>query len=61
VNEEICFEKHLLVKAEHIEKVNAKLIETSRIYRKNKETLDWHAAQDLFFFQQTNEMKNDLK
>ncbi len=34
-----------MAKPEHVDKVKAKLIEASRIYRKDKETIDWHVAQ----------------
>ncbi len=37
--------QHLVVKPEHVDKVKAKLIEASRIYQKDKETIDWHVAQ----------------
>ncbi|CAF3007823.1 unnamed protein product [Rotaria sp. Silwood2] len=38
---------HLDVKSEHVEKVKAKLIEASRIYTKDKGTIDWFVSQDV--------------
>jgi hypothetical protein len=36
---------HLAVKSEHVEKVKAKLIEASRVYAKDKGTIDWFVSQ----------------
>ena len=36
---------HLAVKNEHVEKVKAKLIEASRVYAKDKGTIDWFVSQ----------------
>lgn len=36
---------HLAVKSEHVDKVNAKLIEASRVYAKDKGTIDWFVSQ----------------
>lgn len=36
---------HLTVKEEHVEKVKAKLIEASRVYAKDKGTIDWFVSQ----------------
>ncbi|CAF0843393.1 unnamed protein product [Adineta ricciae] len=38
---------HLVAKPEHVDKVKAKLIEASRVYKNDKETIDWHVAQGL--------------
>ena len=40
---------HLTAKNEHVDKVKAKLIEASRVYKNDKETIDWHVAQGLCF------------
>ncbi|CAF1392915.1 unnamed protein product [Adineta steineri] len=37
---------HLAVKSEHVDKVKAKLIEASRVYAKDKGTIDWFVSQD---------------
>lgn len=34
-------------KADSIERIKAKLIEAARIYRKDKETVDWIVMQDV--------------
>lgn len=34
-------------KADSIERIKAKLIEAARIYRKDKETIDWLVMQDV--------------
>lgn len=36
---------HLTVKEEHTDKVKAKLIEASRVYVKDKGTIDWFVSQ----------------
>jgi quinol monooxygenase YgiN len=36
---------HLAVKSEHVDKVKAKLIEASRVYAKDKGTIDWFVSQ----------------
>jgi len=36
---------HLAAKSEHVEKVKAKLIEASRVYVKDKGTIDWFVSQ----------------
>ena len=36
---------HLAVKSEHVDKVKAKLIEASRVYTKDKGTIDWFVSQ----------------
>jgi len=36
---------HLAAKSEHVEKVKAKLIEASRVYTKDKGTIDWFVSQ----------------
>ncbi len=36
---------HLTVKSEHVDKVKAKLIEASRVYAKDKGTIDWFVSQ----------------
>lgn len=38
---------HLLAKEENIDKVKLKLIEASRVYTKDKETVDWLVMQDV--------------
>ncbi|RSH91789.1 hypothetical protein EHS25_009159 [Saitozyma podzolica] len=37
---------HLQSKPDAVEKIKAKLIEAAGVYRKDKETLDWHVMQD---------------
>ncbi|TIA81258.1 hypothetical protein E3P98_02197 [Wallemia ichthyophaga] len=37
---------HMRAKPETVEEVKGKLHEASRIYRNDKETIDWHVMQD---------------
>ncbi|KAI9634057.1 uncharacterized protein MKK02DRAFT_38728 [Dioszegia hungarica] len=37
---------HLQSKPDTVEEVKAKLIEAAEVYRKDRETLDWHVMQD---------------
>ncbi|KAL7418461.1 hypothetical protein Q5752_006919 [Cryptotrichosporon argae] len=37
---------HLQAKPEHVAKIKAKLVEAAAVYRKDKETIDWHVMQD---------------
>ncbi|RSH81199.1 uncharacterized protein EHS24_008636 [Apiotrichum porosum] len=37
---------HLQSKPDTVDKLKAKLIEAAGVYRKDKETLDWHVMQD---------------
>ncbi|CAF2442412.1 unnamed protein product [Rotaria sp. Silwood2] len=57
---------HLDVKSEHVEKVKAKLIEASRIYTKDKGTIDWFVSQDVadptkFAIVERYEQQSDLQ
>ena len=40
-----CIIVHLTAKSEHVDKVKAKLIEASRLYVKDKGTIDWYVSQ----------------
>ena len=37
---------HMKAKPDTVEEVKAKLHEASRVYRNDKETIDWHVMQD---------------
>ncbi|KAH8090570.1 hypothetical protein HD553DRAFT_302762 [Filobasidium floriforme] len=37
---------HMQAKPDCVEKLKNKLIEASQVYRKDKETIDWHVMQD---------------
>ncbi|KGB76971.1 hypothetical protein I307_04104 [Cryptococcus deuterogattii 99/473] len=37
---------HLQSLPDHVEEIKAKLKEAAEIYRKDKETIDWHVMQD---------------
>jgi len=57
---------HLTVKEEHTDKVKAKLIEASRVYVKDKGTIDWFVSQDAndptkFAIVERYEQKSDVE